>query len=481
MSEKRVAQKMVRNIFWLAIGETINGLLMFFLTIWLARYLGADGYGKLTFSLNLVALFAILADFGLSPLAVREIARRKEKTRKYLDNIVTIKIVLSIITFGLIVLIIQFLGKDSEVVALIYLLSLWRIFYSALLFLQSVFRAHEKMQYEALTRIIHVLILVIVVIFLIWQKYNVVMFGWAYCTAGFIGLFLGAIIVWRKFSHFGIEFDFIFWRSLLKESWPFALSLIFISIYYYMDSVMLGIMGKDQEVGWYNAAYKPIFFILILGSILSNCAFPIISRLYKESLIRLKEFLNNFARLMTFIALPLAFGGTALALPIINLIYGQEYLKGVLAFQILIWTAAVIYISIVYAPSLQACNRQKVYLFGVGVGAFINIILNFLLIPKFSLYGAAVATLLTETFVFVFVYIQFNRVVSIKIMKHILKPFMASVIMFILLYFLKNLNLFVLLILGVVIYLVIMLAIKGISFRDFSLIKEVFIKSQSYK
>ncbi|MBU1177652.1 flippase [Patescibacteria group bacterium] len=478
------AKSMAKNSLWLVIGEVINGLLMFFLTIWLARYLGVAGYGKLTFALSFVALFAVLADFGLSQLATREIARNRNETKKYLDNIITVRIFLGLATLLLIVLIAQFLRKDDETILLIYLLGLWELFHTGLMFLQAVFRSHERMQYEALTRITHIIVLGVAVFYFISQGYTIVYFGLAYCIAGTVAVTLALLLTWRCFSHFSLQFDLIFWRGMLKEAWPFALSLIFMSIYYSMDSVMLGVMGQDQEVGWYNAAYKPILFILVLGSVISNSAFPIISRLFKESAKRLYNFWQNYTRLLTFIAFPLAAGGVFLSPLIIRLLYTDEYLPSILAFQILICTAGVIYVSASFGTPLQACNRQRIYLVGVGLGALLNIILNFVLIPSFSLYGAATATLFTEIFVLIFMYLKASQIAKIKIAKYILKPLLATILMSAVLYLFSTVisqNLFVLLIVGLLFYLAVMFTIKGFSIDDFKLLSEMLGRNKLKK
>jgi len=476
--EETPVRSLAKNSLWLVIGEAVNGLLMFFLTIWLARYLGAAGYGQLTFALSFVALFAILADLGLSPLVVREIARNREATSKYLGNIITIKAILGVFTLGLLMLVAHFSGRDTTTVILISIIGVWEIFHSAILFFRSVFRAHEKMSYETLVRIVHVLILFIFTLYFIGQGYGLVMFGVAYLVAGALTVVVAAITIWRKFSHFRLRFDFTFWKELLSTSWPFALTLVFTAIYYYLDSVMLGLMKDNQTVGWYNAAYKPVLFFLTAGAIFPNAAFPIIARLYKGSLLQLQKFMRNLARLITIVALPMVFGTVALASPLVKLLYGPEYLAGVLALQILIGAAGVIYISMVYGPSLQACNKQKTFLWGVGMGALVNIALNFLLIPKYSLYGAAVATLLTEVSVFVFIYVKFNRqIVKVKIAKHLAKPLVAAVSMFLLLYFLPAWNIFILGLIGGVSYLVVMILIKGIRKEDLLLAKRVFGKA----
>ena len=217
-------------------------------------------------------------------------------------------------------------------------------------------------------------------------------------------------------------------------------------------------------------------FILLIGSVISKSAYPILSRLFKKSLAELKIFIENYTRLMFILAIPLCFGGLILSPLIINFIYGEEYKEAILVFQILIISASIIYITAIYAHSLQACQKQKTHLVGMGIGSIINITLNFLLIPKFGLYGAAFVTLLTQSFVLLFTYFKFSKIIKISIIKYTIKPLIASLVMFTVLYFL-NLNLFILLFLGIVVYFIVMIIIRGISRNDVNMIKNIFAKN----
>ena len=474
---KENTKSIARNGFWLAISEVINGLLMFVVTIFLARYLGAESYGKLMFALSFVTLFIIPIDLGLSTLVTRELSGEREKTKKYLDNLILFRVITGIAAFLLILIIVQFLGKENEVRYIIYLLGLWTVFQTSTQFFQAIFRAHEKMFYEAVTRISHALILTILSLCFVWYKFELLYFGWAYCFAALITLIIAVIFVWKNFSHFSIKIDIKFLKETFIKSWPFALSLLFVSIYYYMDSVMLGILKDEKEVGLYSAAFKLIVFITIMGSVMSRSVYPIISKLFKSSIKELKIFLENYSKFIFIIAIPIAFGGIILSSKIIRFVYGDNFDESVLAFQILVIFAATIYISTIYAHSLQICNKQKTHLLGMGLGALINVALNLFLIPYYGLIGAAISTVATEIFILIFMYINFSKIIKLKVLKYFYKPLLASLIMFLALNYLMNINLFLLLIIGVTIYFISMFLIRGVSREDLKLISGLFIKS----
>lgn len=434
---------------------------MFFFTVFTAKYLGSEQFGQLSFALSSATLFAVFVDFGLGTLTIREVARNLDQASKYLNGIFSLRIVLGLAYLIFMLTFVFISAKGTQVIFLVVLSSLYMFFYHLMQACNAIFRAYEQMKYEAISKLVFTVSLFFSSLFLIWHKDSLVYFGWIYALSMFLALSFALYYLKKNFTGVSINIDIEFCKYLLRMSWPFALSIIFISIYFYMDTVMLGLMSQDTEVGWYNAGYKIIMFVLIFANIVSNSVFPAISRFFKENMENLRSMVNNFAKFMVAMSLPLGFGGIILARKIIKLFYGNDFLGGVLSFQILICSAVVSYISIVYGSSLQACDKQKEYVKVVGLGAGINIVLNLILIPFFSLNGAAIATLLAELSVFVFMYNRLNKIVPIKFYKYIFRPMVASVVMALSLIFLRDLNVIFLSFIGVLVYVTALLLVKG--------------------
>lgn len=472
---RSLGQTIFKNTFWLVFAEAISKILGVFIFIWIARYLGATNYGKFSFALAFTSLFWVIADFGFSILTTREIAKEKEKAKKYIDNILVMKFISGPITFFLIVFVVQFLGKTSEIENLVYLAGILLVINSFIIFFQAVFRGFEKMEYEAFSKIFSSVFLFIFIIIILGKSLKLQVLISVHILVALLTLIFILVLVRKKITRFWLDLDFKFWREIFSKSWPFALSGIAITIYWHLDSVMLSMIKGDQVVGWYNVAYRPIFFIGAIGGLLSSVFFPVISKLYIHSQEKLKEILNEYLRLKAVMALPIAFGGIMVAFPLINLVFGEEYKNSVLAFQILLLVALIIYINSIYGEALQACERQKILLQGVSMGAGVNIILNLILIPLFSLYGAALATLLTEVIVFIFLYLQVNKFITLDFKKHILKPLISSIIMCALLYLVKDWNVIILIFLGILYYSLIMLLIKGFTKKDLFFLRSLMV------
>ncbi|MDD5638422.1 MAG: flippase [Candidatus Pacebacteria bacterium] len=413
LDNKTTKQTIFKNTFWLMLAEGISKGLMFFLTILIARYLGAEGYGIFSFAFAFVALFAVLADFGLSTLTIREVAREKSLARKYIDNIATIKLILGIITFGLIVGIIQFLEKTPEVKTLVYLAGICVIIQSFTEFFQSIFRAFEKMQYEALSKIIYSLLLFSIAGFILWKNLGIKLLVYSYIIAAIIALIFTLILVRKKFTKFRVEIDFEFWKKLLKESWPFTLTLIFAVIYFKIDIVMLSFMKNDTAVGLYSAAKNTLVGLGIITFIICATVYPIFSKYYVKSKDRLYSFFKKvwgYSIAFNVILISFLYPITPL---IIKTLYGAEFISSVSVMYIFLFTYLLTFSNTLINYLINASNQQRLAIKPICISLLINIFLNALLIPRYSYNGAALATLLSDLFITCFFFNIIKRKIFI--------------------------------------------------------------------
>jgi len=462
---KTLKQTVFKNTFWLAIAEVVQKGVGFLVVIWLARHFGPAIYGQWAFALSFVALFAIFADFGFGTLTVREIARDKSKTSQYIDNIVAMKLILGLITLGLVALVIQFLGKETQVVKLVYFLGIYAVVSTFSSFFQSIFRANEKMQYETICRAIQSLSLLGLVAFFILNKGSILTISYAYIGAALIGAIISLGAIWRYFSKFFLKIDFKICREILKEAWPFALSAIAILIYYRIDTVMLGVFKENEAVGYYNAAYNIILLIITGVSLLVIATFPTLSNFYKYSIEKFKKNINLFFQLIFLTSFPLIILIFFLAKPIINVVYGKEFVEfSPVILQILIWSVLILYNYAIFAIGLSASDKQRTYLKGVILGATFNTLTNLVVIPKYSYYGAATTTVLTEIVVCSYMSYRFLNFNRIKLPTSFIKKIiLSSLIMFLIIYYciyFANLNLIFALISGLITFIFMIFILK---------------------
>jgi len=453
-------QTIAKNTFWLAVAEGITRFLKLFLIIYVARILGATEYGKFTFALAFVSLFAIFSDFGISTITTRELAREKEKEKeKEFPAFLSLKLVLSIGTLVLICLGSFFITFDPVIRVIIWILGVYIIVSSFSGIIYAFFQARQKMEYEAWAKILQAIAVTGAGFFILFNFPSVQNLSLSYLFASLVALIFILLLFHFKIYQLKLSFNKNIWRNTLAMSWPLALGGMMGSICSNTDSTMMGYWGQITQTGWYNAAQRITFIALIPTGLIAASFFPVLSKFFGQSREKLQRSWNYFMETMIFIADPLVVGGIALATKIIDFVYDPSYFPSVLAFQILIITGGIIIIGVPFIQALIVSNQQKKTFLIVSIGATVNVILNLILIPRYSLYGAALTTLVAG-FLMLFLSFKFTlkftqiKPINLKLLSTFFIAFISSMIMYLVISFPDVYNLYIIFIIliGILVY-----------------------------
>lgn len=475
-------QLIARNIGVLFLSQIVSIILMFLYTLYTARYLGASGFGILSFALAFTGIFVVLVDLGLNMLMVREIARDKSLAGKYLGNIIVIKIILAFITFLSIVLTVNIVKYLQETINVVYLIGLSVIFGSISGIFNSIFQANERMEYQSLGQIINSFLMFAGVLITIYYGLGLYAFASIYFIVSVVVLFYSMLTCFWKFVLPKLEIDLNFWKHIISEALPFGLTSVFVLVYYYIDTVMLSIIlpNSNEVIGWYSAAYMLVMPLSFIPSIFFSSVFPVMSNFYKQSDESLKFTFERSIRYMIILGVPIAAGITVLADKILLFIYGPAYLPGITALQILVWSVPLIFIDSAFSYLFSSINRQMTVTKIMGVVASVNIVLNIIIIPFYSYIGASIVMVVSDLItlmIMVFVLTNTRYKVSISL-RDILKVFMSSAAMIIFIMVLNNLNIVLIILLSSLVYVTVFLSLKGLDKEDIKIIKSIL--SQKY-
>lgn len=468
-------QKIAKNIGMLAISQLVINILAFILLIFVARYFGPAEYGVYSFAISFTALFAVFADIGISQFMIRDIARNHELSSEYLTNVSVIKIILSVITFGLIALTINLMHYPADVVYIVYLFGIYTILTSFSLMLMSLFQAFEKMEYMAAVTTIEKLILISLGLYVLFLGYGLTTLAYVYIFSGIMSVIVSFLIIITKISKPLPKINITIWKTITINSIPFGLNTLFGILFFQIDTVFLSVLQNDVAVGLYNAAYNPL---LALGTVLStmvvSAIYPVMSRYFISSRDSLKHLTVTNSKYMAIIGFPIAVGAFILADQFIELFYADQFTGSVIAFQILALFIPIRLISSITGTLLTSINKQGIRTISVCISSIFNIILNLALIPSFSYVGASIATVLSEIFLYyVFIYFINKYYQKINLKNHYIKPIIASVVMGVIIYYFRGINLFLLIIIGTLIYFTILILLKTFNEEDKNLFKQI--------
>lgn len=475
------ARTIAKNTTVLFIAQIITYVIGFFITMYTARYLGAEGFGVISLALSITGIFGIISDMGLSTLMVRDIAREKSLKDKYLINVSLMKLILVFLMSGSIILFVSVIGYDFTAKTVIYIITISTLINAFAGVFAAVFQANEKMEYISINSIINSAAMLLGTVIGITYQLDIFYFALLYVISNVLSLIYILIIYVWKFSIPKSKIDFTFWKPTINEAWPFGVTSFFVNIYYWIDSVILSIMVSAEVVGWYNAAYRLIMVLLFIPIVLNTVMFPVMSKYYVSSKDSFRLLYDKYFQYMVIIGIPIGVGTTLLADKIILLIYGSQYTPSITALQILIWANVIIFVSGAFGRLLEVSNKQLVLTKITAICAVANIIFNIILIPKFSYVGASIVTVLTELASLLLglrVVSKMGYVPSRKQLSFTIKSILASVVMGIFIIMFKELNLLLLIFGGCVTYFLILFLIKGFDDNDIIIIKRIFGKEE---
>jgi O-antigen/teichoic acid export membrane protein len=469
-------QRIAKNAAVLYGAWIVGAILSLVLTVFVARILGDAIYGKYTFALVFTGLFGILTNLGMNELLIREVARDKSKASKYLSNVAILRIILSTIVLVLIATTINLMNYPPDTVTAVYIFGGYTVITSLAAIFRVTFRAFERMEYEAGINALERIITTSSGLLVLFLGFGLVELAYVFLAASVVNLILSFLICAKRFAKPKLEVDLDFWKESLKVAFPFMLSNIFVMIYVRIDTVMLSVMVGDAAVGWYNAAYNLVLAFEPIVFVFMTAVFPVMSRFFISSEESLKVTYEKSFKYLIILGLPISVGGMILAHRIIPFLFGVEFANSIIALQILIWDCLLLsmYRPILYM--LGSINRQGTMALIGGIGALINVGLNFLLIPRFSYVGAGVTTLITESMVTVASWYAISRYFyRLPIHKIMAKPLIASIAMGVIIYICSqttSLNLGLLIVLGAALYFAILYLIRAFSSEDIALFKQ---------
>ena len=468
-------QTLFKNISWVTTSQVIVNLCAFLWTIAIARYLGVNDYGILSFAISFTVLLGMGTDIGMSTFATREISKDKSITHKFINNVIPFKILLSIALFIVTALILILLGYNKLTIEVALIISLETIFICMIKFIGGVFQAYENQKINSIGEMIAGILLLIFTLIVIMFDLGLIGVAISYALAYLIFLLHMVINMNKSFGIPKFEFDFKFWKDIAIKSIPFGLSIFFYTVYFSIDVVMIQFLSGDFATGIYNSAYKIVSVFAAFYVIYQYVIFPLMSKLYAENANLLKVSFEQSFKYSLLILLPLCIGVYFYSPYIIDLIYSSQYALASPAMQILIWTVVFLFINGVATSLLNSIGKEvsvtKIYL----VAALFNIVLNYLTIPVWSYIGASITTVLSEILILVLMMYSIFKTEykpDLSLLKTIVKLIVCGFILAVVLY-LINVSLWLAIPIGFVVYVLALFITRTIDDTDKYIINEL--------
>lgn len=474
-----IINKIVKNSGVILLGYILETLVNLVISVLLAKYFGQMGFGKLSF---LAAFFFFLAaadNQWIRPILVREMARNRDNSGAIVGNGLIIRSLVALTAIIMFWIVILVVNPSIDVKILAFFTSITLLLTPVLSSYETIFQVSLRMEYfVGLNLLSKLLILVVIFIVVILDKGLIYFYVLAFIP-NFVLLFL-----LRQYSREIIKPNFridkALWRMIFKESWPLALTAIFIFVYHRLDHFMLMRISGSGAVGIYSAGIKLVEVFNTVPLALMAPVLPLISEYFIVSKDKFhKVYQLSFKYLLIFI-IPIAMLVTVFSDSIVYFIYGKDFLSCSLALSILIWSEVFVFVGVVNNSILIASNKQILDPLFTGISALVNILLNLILIAKYSFTGAAISALVScATGPIMGYFIKTTHEYSLCMIKYAVKPILSSFLIILLIYCF-HWNFLWSVILSPGLYVLIMYFIKGVNNEDIRKIKELSLKKIVY-
>jgi polysaccharide transporter, PST family len=365
--------------------------------VWVARYLGVQQYGLFNYALAFVTLFTPVFTLGLDDVVTRHLVHKSSNSDELLGSTFWLKLVGGIVSVLLAVGCTVFLGESEPLkIWLVVILAMAGIFRASDT-IELWFQSQVQSKYSVIAKNTAYLVNTLIKIALILTNAPLLSFAWV-TLAEFAMSAIGLAIIYQvKVSSIWLwKWDFSTAKRLLKESLPLIFSGFAILIFMKIDQIMLGQMIGNTEVGIYSAAVRiSEIWYFIPTTIVSSVA-PSIYKAKEESESLYYKRIAQLLRLLGCIALAISIPMTFLSGNIIMGMFGSKFAEAGPILAVHIWTSLFVFMGVATAPWFIAEGLNNVSLGKTLLGAILNVILNFWLIPEYKGMGAAIATIISQ-------------------------------------------------------------------------------------
>lgn len=397
LSGKLGLQAILGNSGWLFADRLVRMGFGVVVSVWLARSLGPERFGQLSYAIAFSGLFGAVAGLGLDGIVVRELVRNPDDKNRIIGSTFVLKLIGSCAAFSMAWGAINYFRPlDAETVLLVTILAAGMLF-QVCDAVDLWFQANVISKYSVLTRNFAFLFSSAVKIYLIYIKAAVLTLALAFLFETMLAA-LGFFIVFQVTgnSWFKLRVNCRYMFKLLAESWPLMLSGIAVTLYMRIDQVMLSGLIDEQSVGIYSAVIRLSEAWYVIPTVIVASSMPYLTQSREQSRELFAERLRALATVLVKVAYVVAAIISVFAEQLIFLIYGESYVEAAFVLVVHIWAAVFVFLGVVASPWILNEGFTKMSFYQTGGGALINIGFNFYLIPIYGAAGAAVATVISQ-------------------------------------------------------------------------------------
>jgi len=448
-----ITKQIAKNTLYLALGKALSTILGVLTIALLLRYLSPDDYGRYTTVLAFILLFGTFADFGLNLTATQDISIPNTDIGRTISSIFTLRLIINIALVLILPIMLLAFPYEAEVKHAILISSVLFFTYSLFQVLASYFQKTLQAGKVAFAEFAGRAVLLGTTVLAIYFHFSFLEIMLTIVSSSLAQFWVLLRFTSREIC-LNLAIDAQVWKRIITKTWPIALSVIFTTIYFKGDAVILSLTRPYEDVGIYGAAYKILEVLITLPILFMGLVLPHLSHSFAQSdNKRFNNIIQKSWNALCLIAVPIVIGTLALAPQIMDLIAGGEYADSVDVLRILIVAAGIIFLGSLFTHAIVAIGEQKSMIKYYALAAALAMALYIAYIPTYSYYAAATVTVLSEFLIALAAFLKVRSVARFHLSMNVFfKALIFSAIMGIILHLLDNLHILLLIPVGAVIY-----------------------------
>ncbi|MBF0154185.1 MAG: flippase [Magnetococcales bacterium] len=398
-----------KNFFYIMSAQFMAQLLNFVYMLVIARILKPEGFGILSFGLVFTGIFGGIVNIGLRKVHVRDLAREPEAIGDYTGRIIALKVLLAIPVAGVMGVLVNVMGYPELTRQVVYILIVAFLLDAIVTNYYAVFQSQQNLRFESFATVFRGVVLVGTAFFAEWQGHGVIFLAWVYLLINTLILTYCMLVYGKEYPALAFCVDRAFIREKIREATPFGLVGIFEIIYHWIGTVMLSLTHGDAVVGWYNAAYRLFLVTLFIPSVVSVVIFPVMAQMFKTDPNHLRNVSFKYYKYLLVIGSLVAMEVAMFSDELVRLLFGNAYAPSAAALRILMICCVLMSINGAFVRLLESTNQQLLLTKICGAAATTNVLLNLVLIPRYSFIGASMATVVSESVITLAVVVAASR------------------------------------------------------------------------
>ena len=451
-----------RNFFAVGSGEALARIVAFAGLLYVARNVGAAGYGVISFVAGATLYLTRVADFGIETIGTVEIARHREGISRLASAILTMRLAIAtLLTLATIALSLVFLPEPDRTVFAVFALTLLPVAAST----KWIHIGLEAARPVGVWRVVGEVVTLVVILAVVREPHHI----WRVPVANFAGDVVAVFVLYwllvRQRYVLRLRWDPETALPAFRKAIPIVSQFLGVLLIYNSATIFLRLLTSAEAVGHYAAAYALLSFTDNVCLLYGMTLLATLTRLGRD--MNAQRGLYHLALVQVFtVALPVSIGGMFLAPQIIRLVFGDGYAPSGIILQVLIWAILPYALRMVPWSALVANGRQGLAWRATAYAVVANVGLNLVLIRAYGAPGAAVATLSTELLVAAFMFFFSQREgIAMAPLQRFWKPVLAATAMALVLWLLRDVHFAYQFAAGATSYALALMSVGGLKFR----------------